>query len=399
MWLHKTWESYSKRQWTSGEEARKCKTCVEEDITVHDEQTQKKQEIDSAAAARTKVCSSCQTECSWESYSKRQWTTSVDVRKCKMCVEKSIAVLPSAEATAAEMKDRTKICSSCETECPWESFSKRQWTTSEEFRKCKVCVEKSLQLLESANNENNACSTSRSEEVVGDDKGEVTESAEEVKAEQSIESNGISDGTTGRMESEKEVVARDEKIEGGSAVESVKVKAEETLLDHDTTAKSTDESKANMNAMKADADDDDDKCTKIDTTDFLVNSKTTNNKPPKDDDNDATEAEPLYPCSKCNKHLSKSLYTTTQWKKKTSERKCNSCVIHPSLKKVKVEQPSLEATYESNGNEQEEVSDCCNKTVLSPVMEVKEENICNSTDISPVVEVKTEEVAVKQESE
>eukprot|EP00578_Thalassiosira_sp_NH16_P016588 CAMPEP_0181110086 /NCGR_PEP_ID=MMETSP1071-20121207/18527_1 /TAXON_ID=35127 /ORGANISM="Thalassiosira sp., Strain NH16" /LENGTH=873 /DNA_ID=CAMNT_0023193835 /DNA_START=54 /DNA_END=2675 /DNA_ORIENTATION=+ len=180
--LMKGWAAFSKRQWTCFDAMRKCKSCVDEAV--------KANELSQAATTNPlsrKGCSACGEKLVLESFSKRQWASRDDIRKCKTCVDKFLVeeqakadaakadavktdaakadavkadvakkkpdqsgdkVIDSAKGQGSSIdetkKHLSKVCSSCGELRLWGSFSKRQWTTRADLRKCKLCMDKFL---------------------------------------------------------------------------------------------------------------------------------------------------------------------------------------------------------------------------------------------------------------
>jgi len=90
--------SYAPSEWTKSESERRCNFCTGHptqggsSIIIANHSTEK---------AMKKACSSCKLWLAYESYSKRQWSTRTDVRKCKSCVAKFLVEYPTKQAEAA----------------------------------------------------------------------------------------------------------------------------------------------------------------------------------------------------------------------------------------------------------------------------------------------------------
>ncbi|KAL9179900.1 hypothetical protein ACHAXT_007870 [Thalassiosira profunda] len=110
----KNWEHFSKRQWLNNEGSRKCKPCV--DIVVEDERSAAKVSA-SAEKARSKLCSGCGEQCAWELFSKSQWTSRDDKRKCKPCLEK-MHQSDENEREATTVEYGEKDAASADDKCP-----------------------------------------------------------------------------------------------------------------------------------------------------------------------------------------------------------------------------------------------------------------------------------------
>eukprot|EP00571_Detonula_confervacea_P001867 CAMPEP_0172316378 /NCGR_PEP_ID=MMETSP1058-20130122/27966_1 /TAXON_ID=83371 /ORGANISM="Detonula confervacea, Strain CCMP 353" /LENGTH=516 /DNA_ID=CAMNT_0013030671 /DNA_START=73 /DNA_END=1623 /DNA_ORIENTATION=+ len=289
--LMRGWDFFSKRQWLAHEPLRKCKACVDETDIAQDAVTIEKE--------ASKLCSSCGEHRACEAFSNRQWSCSDVVRKCKPCVEKFLVAklqsekLQSEQATKIQSeqsvdnaigsakedafsvdanKNRTRTCSSCANYRSWECFSKRQWTSPDDIRKCKSCVDKPKDCAKEVATNRDAVK-SQSEQPVD----KTIESAKE--NEVSMNANNPSE------------------------YNSQAANDSETKPTHITAVPDAVVSKESQN---------------------LIDDNPTNGE-------DAA-AIPLKLCSKCNKELSKCSLTSTQWKTAEGEQQCNRCVIHPILK-------------------------------------------------------------------
>jgi len=228
--------------------------------------------------SRLKKCSKCGLLRAWELFSKRQWTSCETLRKCKSCVDDTvaaneisslIATITNPSPSSTTEKDKTKICSSCGERCAWESFSKRQWTSQEDVRKCKPCVDK----------------------VLAQDR--TTQAADADKLHAANESQPKHPVDTALESAKEKDVSIDENHPGDSLKDV-----------NDDGSESASQSITPLPDAVASKD-----------SQSMIDDKI-----------------PLKLCSKCNKELSKSSYTLTQWKKKEGGRRCNCCVSHPTLK-------------------------------------------------------------------
>jgi hypothetical protein len=155
------WDQFSKRQWTLKDDVRKCTLCVKEmnakdgippsgtsaDLTI-----EKVGSDLSSNDSRVKMCSICKKVCRWADFTKQEWLSMDTVRKCSSCLqqikEKDFAATlltmekgDSQSLFTAERK-QTKTCSMCKKLCDWADFSKRQWMSKDNIRKCNQCMEK-----------------------------------------------------------------------------------------------------------------------------------------------------------------------------------------------------------------------------------------------------------------
>eukprot|EP00581_Thalassiosira_minuscula_P002701 CAMPEP_0183746482 /NCGR_PEP_ID=MMETSP0737-20130205/66778_1 /TAXON_ID=385413 /ORGANISM="Thalassiosira miniscula, Strain CCMP1093" /LENGTH=658 /DNA_ID=CAMNT_0025982177 /DNA_START=42 /DNA_END=2018 /DNA_ORIENTATION=- len=188
-------DSFSKRQWMCKDDVRKCKSCMDKFLkenpngTVADavisngaNEGQPKQPDGTAAesvndvgdSSNGKICSSCGAHGGLEMFSKRQWSSPVKARKCKSCVDtfvhdkegadskkkptdKAIDTeklnkegshgekdQPATNPASTKESNTEKVCSLCKETLRWKSFSKRQWFSPVNVRKCKSCVDKVL---------------------------------------------------------------------------------------------------------------------------------------------------------------------------------------------------------------------------------------------------------------
>jgi hypothetical protein len=103
-------------------------------------------------------CSKCHRVCDHTQYSKTQWLMSSIFRRCKRCMDDDAEAVKAVQRTQ-DINDRRfmygdtskpRECTSCKLELEWDKFSKRQWIAVECARRCKACVNKSLAELAKA---------------------------------------------------------------------------------------------------------------------------------------------------------------------------------------------------------------------------------------------------------
>jgi hypothetical protein len=97
-------------------------------------------------------CSKCHRDCDHNHFSKTQWLMSSIFRRCKRCMGDDAEAVKAFQRTQ-DINDRRfmygdtskpRECTSCKLELEWDKFSKRQWIAVECARRCKACVNKSL---------------------------------------------------------------------------------------------------------------------------------------------------------------------------------------------------------------------------------------------------------------
>jgi hypothetical protein len=97
-------------------------------------------------------CSKCHRYRDHNHFSKTQWLLPHMFRRCKRCMDDDAEAVKAAQRTQ-DINDRRfmygdtskpRECISCKLELEWDKFSVRQWTAVECARRCRECVDKSL---------------------------------------------------------------------------------------------------------------------------------------------------------------------------------------------------------------------------------------------------------------
>jgi len=111
------------------------------------EHIDKPQDLFLSEKRRTRLCSCCNKECPWDQYTKTQWLMSSKFRKCKSCIVKD-PNMSESEANISGKKtrrvyeesgDELRKCAMCNVEKTWNHFSKRQWTAFGTFECVRKC--------------------------------------------------------------------------------------------------------------------------------------------------------------------------------------------------------------------------------------------------------------------
>ena len=126
--LKREWQFFSKKQWQSGVSG-KCKSCVDETVVVAIE----KSRAGARKAATLKLSSSATDDTN---------NTTTEFPRVQPTSEEAKKTIAKKVSQPSVIDPIVRACSTCKKRGAKGFFSKRQWSSHEDIRKCKSCVKK-----------------------------------------------------------------------------------------------------------------------------------------------------------------------------------------------------------------------------------------------------------------